>query len=258
MDDKTTALAAEAIPPHLRPHADRIYRAGQRSLDAAWELGQALLLAREATKHGEWLPFLRVVGIAERSARRYIGVAVQLAERPDPDERNALTTIAVWDDPALVGSDDNPVDDWPALDARLARHLSGDEELAGLEDDERCEIDGQQYRTHPVLTTIPRMTDTLVESLAKSIAKIGQLDPVVVHPGTRTLIDGRGRLEACALAGVTVKWIELRANMSPSAAVWGYNVLRQSLTEEETARFVAKCKAVGSYLEARRKDPDVN
>ena len=203
------------------------------------------------------------VGIPERTARRYISVAVQLPERPDPDDRNALATIqAVLDGPVLVGSDNAPVDDWRALDARLARHLSGDEELAGLwEDDERWEIDGQQYRTHPVLAIIPRMSDTVLGSLANSIAEIGQLDPVVVHPGTRTLIDGRGRFQACALAGVTVKWIELPANISPAAAAWGYNVLRQSFTDEEQARFVAECNAVGSMAGASalgRGDPGSN
>ena len=43
-----------AIPAHLQVHADRIRAAGKRTLAAAWELGQRLLDARRAARHGEW------------------------------------------------------------------------------------------------------------------------------------------------------------------------------------------------------------
>ena len=246
--DKTIALALGAIPPHLRPHADRICAAARRTLEGAWEIGQELVAVRAAAKYGEWLPFLRVLGIPERSARRYMRVAVELAERPDA-ERDPLTTIrAVLEGPADEAA---PVD-WRFLDAGVARHLGGDDERAALgdDDDEHWEIGGQKYRTHPVLAIIPRMDDTVLESLVDSILEIGQIDPVVVHAGTRTLVDGRGRMRACALAGVAVKWIELPFETSPSAAVWGYNVLRQRMTAEERALVAAECEAVRSMAGA--------
>ncbi len=121
--DKTTALASEAIPPHLQPHARRIREAGKRTLNAACKLGQELCDAREAAQHGEWLPFLAALGIPETSARRYMMVAAALAERPDA-AREPLTTIrAVLEGPPAAGGPDGErqirhVADW-ALPAEV-------------------------------------------------------------------------------------------------------------------------------------------
>ena len=81
-----------------------------------------------------------------------------------------------------------------------------------------------------------------------SIREIGQIDPVVVHRGTRTLLDGRARIQACVVVGVAVKWKELPGDMSPAAAVWMYNMVRQSLSMEERAQALEKLEALRSVL----------
>ena len=245
--DKTTALASEAIPLHLQPHARRIREAGKLTLNAVRKLGQELCDAREAAQHGEWLPFLAALGIPETSARRYMMVAAALAERPDA-AREPLTTIrAVLEGPPAAGGPDGErqirhVADW-ALPAEVDV-VDADLALEG----EFWEVGAEMYRTHPWLAVIPEMDRTVFDGIVHSIREIGQIDPVVVHRGTRTLLDGRARIQACVVVGVAVKWKELPGDMSPAAAVWMYNMVRQSLSMEERAQALEKLEALRSVL----------
>ena len=236
--DKTTALASEAIPSHLQAHARRIREAGWLTLHAVCKLGQRLSEAREAAQHGEWLPFLAALGIPETSARRYMKVAARLAERPHA-EREPLTTIrAVLEGPTVAGGPDgerqirhmadlaSPAEAAHVVDAELERELWG--------------VGGEMYRTHPWLKAIPEMDPTVFDRLVDSIREIGQIDPVVVHRGTRTLLDGRARILGCAVVGVAVKWKALPGGMRPTTAVWSYNMVRQSLSKEERAQALAE------------------
>ena len=237
--DKTTALASVAIPPHLQPHARRIREAGGLTLNAARKLGQELRDAREAAQHGEWLPFLAALGIPETSARRYMKLAVRLAERPDA-EREPLTTMrAVLEGPTVAGPDGERqivhMADLPSpaeADAALEREL--------------WEIEGEMYQTHPWLAAIPEMDRTVFGRLVDSIREMGQIDPVVVHRGTRTLLDGRARIQACAVVGVPVRWDALPDGISPAAAVWSYNMFQPHLSEEEWVEVQAKLRVLRS------------
>ena len=42
----------------------------QRTIEAAWHCGEALEAVKRSRRHGEWLPWLASVGIAERTAQR--------------------------------------------------------------------------------------------------------------------------------------------------------------------------------------------
>ena len=42
----------------------------QRTVEAAWHCGEALEAVKRSRRHGEWLPWLASVGIAERTAQR--------------------------------------------------------------------------------------------------------------------------------------------------------------------------------------------
>ena len=246
-----------AIPAHLQVHADRIRAAGKRTLAAAWELGQRLLDARRAARHGEWGRFLEDLGIPASTARRCMSVADQMKNLPDA-ERGKLTTIGALLEGPAGGPDGGlqighvtdfdtlgyaaPVD-FRAFDA-LVERLPPDTVFDGVAgfvpDDRRWKIGGQEYRTHLALAVLPELDRMTVERLSESIKEIGQLTPVVVDPGTRTLVDGRGRILACALAGVPVKWICLPTHESATATVWRCNVVRRSLTEEEQSRVLAQ------------------
>ena len=56
---------------------------------------------------------------------------------------------------------------------------------------------------HPLADSFPMMSDGELKELAEDIRKNGQREPVVFVEidGERTLIDGRHRLEACAMIG---------------------------------------------------------
>ena len=202
-----------AIPAHLQVHADRIRAAGKRTLVAAWELGQRLLDARRAARHGEWGRFLEDLGIPESTARRCMNVADQIKNMPDA-ERGKLTTIGALLEGPAGGPDGGlqighvadlavPVD-FRAFDAMVER-LPPDTVFGGLarfvQDDRRWKIGGQEYRTHPALALLPELDHTIVEGLSESIKEIGQLTPVVVDPRTRTLV-GRARSDS----GLRLSW----------------------------------------------------
>ena len=269
-----------AIPAHLQVHAERVRAAGKHAITAAWKFGQELCDARRAAKHGEWTPFLKTLGIAERTARRWMRVAVQMEHMSDVERKNATSMQAVLESSAPApgigtvsesGGPDGGLQighvagmgtrgsagpiDFCALDA-AAERLLRDKALGGpqpfVQDDKRWRVGGEEYRTHPWLATLPEMDQTTVESLADSIRKIGQLDPVVVDPQTQTVVDGRGRITACALAGVAVKWIRLPASQSATAMVWRSNVVRQNLRPQERAQVLAQLEVLENHIRFRR------
>jgi ParB-like chromosome segregation protein Spo0J len=90
----------------------------------------------------------------------------------------------------------------------------------------------------PLADTFPMMSDGELKELAEDIKKNGQREPVVFVEidGERTLIDGRNRLAACAMVGVT-PWATTATELKNDAAVRIYiisqNVHRRHLTPEQ-------------------------
>lgn len=57
-----------------RAHAD-VQEADKTAAEHAIEAGHSLIEAKSLVKHGQWLPWLKELGIPERTARRYITLA---------------------------------------------------------------------------------------------------------------------------------------------------------------------------------------
>ena len=57
--------------------------------------------ARRAVRHGEWGPFLKELGLPERTASRWMRVADRMRNLPDA-EREKLTIRALLEGPAPV------------------------------------------------------------------------------------------------------------------------------------------------------------
>ena len=53
-------------------HYKAAYSFGRRAVEEAWRCGDALIAAKAETKHGDWLPALRVAGIAHETAKRFM------------------------------------------------------------------------------------------------------------------------------------------------------------------------------------------
>jgi ParB-like chromosome segregation protein Spo0J len=87
---------------------------------------------------------------------------------------------------------------------------------------------------HPLADSFPEMSDGELQELAEDIKKNGQREPAmfVETDSGRTLIDGRHRLEACAMVGVE-PWtttVTLKDDAEVRAFIISQNVHRRHLT----------------------------
>ena len=83
--DDLDTLRANAV--HKVGQAQQLAR---RTVEAAWEAGQALRAVKEATPHGEWLPWLEAEQIARETARRFMRLAdVQITQVGEFDSVDA-------------------------------------------------------------------------------------------------------------------------------------------------------------------------
>jgi len=88
---------------------------------------------------------------------------------------------------------------------------------------------------HEATTMFPVLPADEMENLAEDIRQHGLLNPLVLHADK--LIDGRNRLLACKVAGVTPRFTEWkpRRNESPIAWVVSQNLKRRHLTPSQKA-----------------------
>ena len=73
----TVQRSALSIIPSLSPAWQRVeehygaaFRFGRQAIEEAWRCGDALIAAKAETKHGDWLPALKAVGISHDAAKR--------------------------------------------------------------------------------------------------------------------------------------------------------------------------------------------
>lgn len=101
------------------------------------------------------------------------------------------------------------------------------------------ELDVFQLPVFRLADRFPLMPDEGLNELAADIAENGQQEPVVIAQidSEWQLIDGRNRLAACKLAGVTPQYRVLDAD--PTAYVLSANVHRRHLTKGQQAMAVA-------------------
>ena len=71
----STALITPSFSPawkRVEEHYGAACRFGRQAIEEAWQCGDALIAAKAETKHGDWLPTLRVAGIAQETAKRFM------------------------------------------------------------------------------------------------------------------------------------------------------------------------------------------
>lgn len=87
---------------------------------------------------------------------------------------------------------------------------------------------------HPAAALFPLMDDVALAALADDIRAHGLRDPIETLNGE--LLDGRNRLRACDLAGVTPRFVEATLNgESPTEYVVSRNLHRRHLTTAQRA-----------------------
>jgi hypothetical protein len=89
-----------------------------------------------------------------------------------------------------------------------------------------------QRAVHPLAASFPMMDEEELNALADDIRSNGQMNPIVLDLAGQ-IIDGRNRLRACELAGVTPSFTTTDAD--PIAYILGANVNRRHLTKSQCA-----------------------
>lgn len=103
---------------------------------------------------------------------------------------------------------------------------------------------------HPAAALFPLMNDSDLQSLADDIHAHGLRDAIETLNGE--LLDGRNRLRACELAGVTPRFTEVVLNgESPTEYVVSRNLRRRHLT---TAQRAALAVGLLPHLEAEARE----
>jgi ParB-like chromosome segregation protein Spo0J len=90
---------------------------------------------------------------------------------------------------------------------------------------------------HPAADIFPMMSDEELRELADDIKANGLNHAIVIQDGT--LIDGRNRLAACKLAGVTPHYEPLPAGVDARAFILSENVKRRHMNKGQQAMAVA-------------------
>ena len=89
------------------------------------------------------------------------------------------------------------------------------------------------YKFHPACLAFPMLGGAELQELADDIKFRGQMNPVVLHRGQ--ILDGRNRLAACELAGVTPRFTEWSGGGSPVEWVVSANLHRRHLSASQRA-----------------------
>jgi N6-adenosine-specific RNA methylase IME4 len=92
-------------------------------------------------------------------------------------------------------------------------------------------------KIHPAADLLPMMPVDELQVLADSIRANGQLHPVTLLGDM--VLDGRNRLAACRLAGVTPRTVQFTGD-SPVAFVIAANAVRRQMTASQKACFAAE------------------
>ena len=96
------------------------------------------------------------------------------------------------------------------------------------------------YSIHPACVLFPMMPEDELHQLAASIKSKGLLEPITVYEGQ--IIDGRNRLAACKLAGVSPTFTTLTYLASVVDWVVGKNIERRHLDASQRAMLGAELK----------------
>lgn len=94
--------------------AARYRRASREAAEAALAAGEALAAARAECRHGQWLPFLRRAGIAERTARNWMRLAAaELSVAAVVEAGGVRAALLALANPPAVAIVERQVEDLP-------------------------------------------------------------------------------------------------------------------------------------------------
>ena len=99
------------------------------------------------------------------------------------------------------------------------------------------EVNPEKLTVHPAAALFPMLQDDELQSLAEDIKANGLINPIVLCEGA--ILDGRNRLEACAIAGVEPDYVEYEGD-SPTAYVVSVNLQRRHLNTSQRAAIAAE------------------
>jgi hypothetical protein len=95
------------------------------------------------------------------------------------------------------------------------------------------------YAAHPAAELFPFMPMNELQALAEDIKTNGLIEPIVLLDDL--ILDGRHRLKACGIAGITPRFAEAELNgSSPTLYVISKNLKRRHLTQSERATIGAE------------------
>jgi hypothetical protein len=95
-----------------------------------------------------------------------------------------------------------------------------------------------ELEIHPAADAFPMMSDDELAELADDIKENGLVHPLVLSADGKMLIDGRNRLKACEIAGVTPRFEKLNGQ-DPLAFIASANLQRRNLSKGQQAMLMA-------------------
>lgn len=104
---------------------------------------------------------------------------------------------------------------------------------------------------HPAANLFPLLPDAELAVLAADIKERGLLEPVTTLDGH--VLDGRNRLRACELAGVSPRFVEWEGRGDPVPWVVSKNLKRRHLTESQRGMVAARTKDYYAGLAKERQ-----
>lgn len=103
---------------------------------------------------------------------------------------------------------------------------------------------------HPAANVFPLMDDVRLQGLADDIALNGLREPIQVYRGK--VLDGRNRLAACEIAGVTPRFEHLPDDVSPWRMAWSLNGQRRDLSSDQRYLLWKECADADAEWQAEQ------
>ena len=125
----------------VEEHYATACRFGRQAVESAWYCGDALILAKAETKHGEWLPALKAVGIASRTAERMMQLRHDYVDIRQLGEFDSVSAALTSGKMPRAGDHDGN-DEWytPSSVVEAARSVMGRIDLDPASNSEANEI----------------------------------------------------------------------------------------------------------------------
>ncbi|MCH9036213.1 MAG: S-adenosylmethionine-binding protein, partial [Chloroflexi bacterium] len=95
-----------------------------------------------------------------------------------------------------------------------------------------------EYKHHPASSLFPMMAEDELLELSGDIKKNGLVEPIVLSG--ELVLDGRNRLAACQIVGVSPRFMQWGGSESPVTYVLSKNLHRRHLTTSQRAAIAAE------------------